>query len=165
MTKSYKSLRAWREEGFVYRLPSAGVEVRLRRVALDQLVAAGQIPDFLTPMAYKVLFQQLGGPEPDFKSDAEFIQLVNIIATAALLEPRIVDNPQADDEIALEDLDFGDRTAIYMIAKQPLEVLHRFRASQTGDVATVEDSQGNGAKAIEPVTDSGATVALDSATV
>ena len=58
MTKSYKSLRAWREEGFVYKLPSAGVEVRLRRVALDRLVEAGQIPDFLTPLTYKELFEQ-----------------------------------------------------------------------------------------------------------
>ena len=91
--------------------------------------------------------------------------MVNIIATAALLEPRIVDDPQADDEIALDDLDFGDRTAIYMIAKQPLEVLHRFRLQQEGTMATVENGQGNGATAIEPIADSGATVAVGGPTV
>jgi len=115
---------------------------------LDRLAAAGKIPDFLTPMVYKLTFHQLGAPEPEFKSDEEFIELVNIVAPAALLEPRIVENPQSPDEIALDDLDFGDRTAIYMLAKQPLEVLHRFRLQQAGDVEPLPDS-GNNAQPTE----------------
>jgi len=132
-----------REEGYVIKLITSGNTVRLRPVALDMLIASGSIPDILTPAAAKILWD---GPDAGLiaarsEIDHEFIDLVNVVVPAAMLYPRVVDTPQADDEISLDDLDFSDKVAIYQLAIQPAAVLRRFRDQQATDVELVRDGQ------------------------
>jgi hypothetical protein len=161
--------REWRqlreqlkEEGVLYQLPSSMNWIRLRLVSIDALMLAGRIPDFLTPLAASVLWQPKWITQDeaqkileDAKSAREYIELINIIVPAAMMEPRIVDNPQADDEISLDDLDIHDRFHIFNLAKQPQGWLHRFRHEQAANVEPVHDSEAE-QPATEPAsTDSG----------
>jgi len=139
-----------REDGYVIKLVTSGNSVRLRPVALDMLIATGSIPDILTPAAAKILWD---GPDAGLiaernEIDREFIALVNTIVPAAMLYPRVVDTPQADDEISLDDLDFSDKVAIYQLAIQPAAVLRRFCDQQKADVEPVHDGQDD-----EPATE------------
>jgi hypothetical protein len=138
--------RKAREEGYIVRLPSSGNHARLRPVALDVLIMSGKIPDILTPAAARTLWDSpsVGSIAERAEIDREFIEMINIVVPAAMMEPRIVDNPQAEDEISLADLDFGDKVAIYQLAIQPAEVLRRFRDGQAADLASVSDSDQDG---------------------
>lgn len=135
--------RDWRKprvEGMTITLPSGNVVV-CRPVQMDQLLAAGKIPDFLSPLVADLIWQTVALAKADAESDKNFIELLNIMAVASFVNPRIVDDPQADDEIALDDLEFSDKLAIYMIAKQPLAVLHRFRVTENPAMEPVQQGE------------------------
>lgn len=140
--------RAWRqarERGEVVRLPSGNV-VRLRAVALDAMILAGDLPDLLTPIAAKSLWTEANETEigNSLSLAKGYAELVHRIIPLAMMDPRVVDNPTADDEITLADLDFGDKVAIFQIATQPAEVLARFRAQQAAVLAAIHHGQNNG---------------------
>lgn len=140
----------WRKarlEGHVVRLPSGNV-ARVRPVPMDLLITGGKIPDILTPIAARALWVDTDaetiGNETEMAKG--FIELVNLIAPLALVEPRVVAKPTGDDEIALEDMEFSDRLAVFSLATQPSEVLRRFRDEPAGDVEPVRHGDGDGAE-------------------
>jgi hypothetical protein len=110
-------------------LAYSGLAVEVGAVQLDQLLLAGKIPDLLTPLVAEALWEPVGqGKNTDeLASQKGFYELVNCVVRAALVSPRVVDNPTADDEIGIEHLPFLDKVLIYRTATQPLGVLHRFR--------------------------------------
>lgn len=136
--------RAPREQGFVVKLPSGNV-ARLRPVALDVMIASGQLPDILTPIAAKALWTETETDKiaNEIELAKGFADLVNVVLPAAMMEPRVVDNPQADGEISADDVEFQDKLAVFQLATQPVEVLRRFCAGQAADVAVVPDSEGD----------------------
>lgn len=150
---------AWRKprtEGYVVTLPSGNV-VRLRPAALDVLIASGKIPDLLTPAAADALWSSENldsAAVKDILAKAErakdFIALVSLVVRASVIEPKIVDDPKADDEIALSDIEFSDKVIIYQLAIQPSVVLSSFRSGQAPDVAIVPDSEGDGQPTEQP---------------
>lgn len=138
--------RTWRQprqEGFVVVLPS-GNAARLRPVALDQMILAGKLPDLLTPLAAKTLWTNTDEAEIGNQIELAkgFAQLVNMIVPLAMMEPKIVEDPLADDEIAIEDIDFGDKVAVFQLATQPATFLRAYRDQQAANVATVSNGQG-----------------------
>lgn len=152
---------AWRQprtEGYTKELPSGAV-ARLRPVSPDQLIAGGEVPDILTPLVLKMLFQGSDGselsrltqPEQVLVHAGETVKLINAICRLAFVQPRIVDDPQSDDEISIDDVAIIDRSFVFQLATQPAEVLRDFRLSPTiTDVATVPDEQGDGEPAQRP---------------
>lgn len=144
--------RTWRqprEEGFVKVLPSGNV-ARLRPVDMSVLLESGEIPDILTPMAVSAIMdgadtEKLANPDDLAKHTTEMIRFFNLVCKAAFLEPRIVEVPQNDDEINIEDVELSDRSFVYALVTQPVEVLRSFRLSETPDVDPVSDSQDDGA--------------------
>lgn len=136
-----------REEGYLVTLPSGNV-ARLRPVALDMLVVAGQIPDILTPMAARALWgvEEEDGKEGDktLEDAVEYIEFVNLIAKAAMLEPRICDGEKASEGcITLEDLEFDDRVAIQRVALLPASQMRRFRDRQAANVEAIPDGESD----------------------
>ena len=141
--------RAQRAATTVTQLAYSGLTVEIGHVQLDQLLLTGKIPDVLTPIVASVLWSTVGQGkgEDEIRAEKGFYELVNSVVTAALVSPRIVSNPTQDDEIAIDDLDFGDKIVIYTIAIQPTEVLHRFRQGENTDVDTLQQSE-----ALQPAT-------------
>lgn len=145
--------RSAREQGYLKQLPS-GNWARLRPVALDRLLISGEVADLLTPLVVKMVmdgadtvsldtFLNNATAERTLGTVAETIQLLDLVCRAAFVEPRIVDNPQADDEISLADLSLEDKGLAFSLAMQPAEELRRFRLEPTPDVATVPDRDQN----------------------
>lgn len=136
-----------REEGYIVTLPS-GLQPRLRPVALDVLIMAGEIPDLLSPIAAKMLWSETNVEQ--IADVAELAtgtaKLMNIVCKAAFLYPRIVDEDPGDDEITLEDVSFADKSIVFQLAIQPAEVLRKFRDEQAAGMVTVPDGQDDGAK-------------------
>jgi hypothetical protein len=101
------------------RLPSLGPEERvlMRKPNLLSMVKEskdGQPVDLLTGLILESA--QNGGvvkmPEPDAKNLPKLRSAMEEICRACLVSPRIVDNPQAEDEIGIDDLTDIDKVFI-----------------------------------------------------
>jgi len=150
-----------REEGFLLDLPSGNV-VRIRPVALDVLLRQGEIPDLLTPFVAKMVYQGVDTDELDSllsaekltEQSTEMLVLIDAVVTAAFLEPRIVAEPQADDEISIADVELADRGTVFSLAVLPANELRRFLERQAASVEPVPDGDGDGAETEQPSPDS-----------
>lgn len=136
----------WRKQAAtttITTLAYSGMVVEIGHVQLDQLLLSGKIPDVLTPVVASVLWASVGQgkSEDEIRAEKGFYELVNSVVTAALVNPRVVANPTQDDEIAIADMDFGDKIVVYTIATQPLAVLHRFRQIEEPDVEPLPEGE------------------------
>lgn len=160
MAKQQPTMAAWRkarkerQEGIPQTLIS-GVEVRMRSVSPDKLLRGGSLPDVLTPLVVRSLYEDVREELDAFtftqREDAaealRMIDSVNVVCQEALVWPRIVDDPQNEDEISIDDLSLSDRMWIFRLAFMPAEVLSSFRYQQEGDVEGAADKQGDRNKA------------------
>lgn len=141
--------RAMREQGVVQRLLS-GRTVRLRTVTPDRLLKLGHLPDILTPLVTKMIYQDVNDqelkqfiqPRDTVTETLELLESLRIVCEAGLISPRIVDNPQADDEIRIDDLTLAERGYVFRLVFQPAEVLRTFRYEPTRDVDAAHKEQG-----------------------
>lgn len=140
-----------REEGFTLELPSGNV-ARIRPVALDVLLRNGDVPDLLTPWVAKTIYEGVDTDELDkllsvdtlVEQSEGMLALIDAICAAAFVEPRIVEDPQADDEIAIADVELQDRGAVFSLAVLPAQALRSFLERQAAGVAPVPDGDGDG---------------------
>ncbi len=137
-----------REEGIIVPLPSGNV-ARLRPVALDVMISSGKLPDMLTPIAVKTLWTEMGGEEISnaVEMATQMADLFHIVCKASFIEPKIVDDPQEEDEIAIDDISFTDKGFVFNLAIQPAEVLRKFRDEQIGSLAALSSDTGDKPKA------------------
>lgn len=136
---------AWRkprEQGEIVTLPSGNV-ARLRPVAVDALLAAGRIPDLLSGIAAKALWTETGTASIAEQAEQAkgFADLINLIVPLAMLEPRVVDAPEGDGEISLDDVEFSDKIAIFQLATGGSTLLRTFRRDQEKRLAVVPDGE------------------------
>lgn len=143
--------RRAREEGYTVPLPSGKVAT-LRPVALDQLLRNGSIPDLLSPVAARALWQETDSDKiaENPKLNKDYLELIDLIVPLALMMPKVVENPKGEGEIAFEDIDFMDKVGIFNLAIQPAELLKTFRDQQESRLSTLRDSKNNIEQA-EPV--------------
>lgn len=150
--------RRARERGFPFKLPSGRI-ARLCPAPLDRIMQSGEVPNLLLPIVSSVLWAQVGVQAELNEVELEaaerkyMLELCALIVPLALVYPRVVDNPAAEDEIHIDDLDFGDKQAIYTVAKLPAEVLGKFCLQQNVDVAPLPAVQTLGDEPIEGAQD------------
>lgn len=152
MTKTAKptpasEFRQMREQGVLQTLPS-GRAVRLRTVTPDRLLRLGKIPDILTTLVVRMVYEDV--PNDDLNTflvakekvtDAlEVVESLRVVCEAGLLEPSI---GPGDDQISIDDLTLAERGWIFKLVFQSAEVLTRFRLEQTPDVAALPDGEGD----------------------
>ena len=143
-----------RERGVLQTLPSGRV-VRLRTVTPDRLLRAGKVPDILTPLVIKMIYEEVANEELDAFLAAKTkiadalatVESLRVVCEAGLLDPRVVDastgSALADDEISIDDLTLAERGWIFKLVFQSTEVLQRFRLGQAPDVDAVPDGEGD----------------------
>ena len=149
-----------REEGFLLALPS-GNSAKIRPVALDVLLRQGKVPDLLTPFVAKMIYEGVDTDELDkllsveklAEQSDEMLALIDAICAAAFLEPRIVAEPQAEDEIAIEDVELADRGTVFSLAMLPANDLRRFLDRQAASLEPVSDGNGDGPAPEQPAAD------------
>lgn len=141
-----------REEGYTVELLTGKVAT-LRPVALDVLLAEGEIPNMLRGLATQTLWEgppDLGDPEGDkearrrwYDEMAEIMpdtmRLYNLICKAAFLHPKVVDDPQGDDEISVEDIEVNDKMLVFQVVTQGVQTLRKFRDGQAAGLEPVSD--------------------------
>lgn len=153
-----------REQGFLKVMPS-GNKAYLRPITPAALMQhMGEIPDHLTPIVADMIFggvtydkvrQMIDSMTPEAAQDslqraAKSVEFANTLCKIAFVSPRVVDNPQAEDEIAPGDIDLADRFFVLTLTMQPVEVLRSFRWEPVTDVEAVPDSDEAGTEAKLP---------------
>lgn len=132
------------EEGVIVELPSLHT-IRMRPVALDVLLSSGKIPDLLTPLASKTLWDvmPLDKAQTDFKLAGDLTKLMDIVVPAAVLEPKIYlgTGELPKGHIRLEHLSIFDKVCIFQVAIQPVSVLDSFRGKQIGNLESLLTEQ------------------------
>ncbi len=139
---SGKAWRSAREEGIPIRFPSGNV-ARIRPMETDFFVLHGKIPDDLSESVIKMMN---GSPErPDIPVDKildtmkdQWVPFLNQLCTYAFVNPKVVSDPQGDDEISVDDIAYTDKLVVYRLFSLPAQTLRKFREKQVGDVASVE---------------------------
>jgi hypothetical protein len=141
----------WRREtrdGFVVQLPSGNV-VKMRPVALDVMITNGDIPDLLTPVAAKTLWKEMDAN--DIGDAVELAtgvaELFGIVCKASFVDPCIVDNPQVDNEISLDDIDFYDKAFVFQMATRGVSELKKFCERQARGMESVQPDEDSKHKA------------------
>lgn len=157
---------AWREPrqaGVPVQLPSGNI-ARIRPVEPQALLKQGEIIDILTPLVAKMLFQgadasaetieaiignamQPADDNPDELKEtaaklADLERVCDIVCKAAFVDPRVVDDPQAENEIAPDDIELADKIQIFTLALRGAAALRHFRYEPNGNVEPVLDEQG-----------------------
>jgi hypothetical protein len=118
----------------------SGLQVQMRSVRPELLLRSGKLPDILTPIVLKTLYEsateELDAYLFDQREQAEdalkMIEGVDAVCEQALVDPSIVPY-----------LSLNDRMWIFKLAFMPAEVLSRFRLGQTRDVEVGADGEGD----------------------
>lgn len=129
-----KTWRKKREEGAVGKLPSGRI-VRGRTVLPSHILDLGEeVPDTLTTLALKLFYGKalrddvLGfhDTSEDKAQALKVAQALKIVTRAFLLEPRVVNEPLADDEIHIDDVEPQDQAFIFDVAFLGADALTEF---------------------------------------
>ena len=131
--------RRLREEGEPVELPSKHVAC-LRPISLLLLLERGKVPDTLSGMVSQLILKG-GKPAATLETYQDFAELISWVCHIAFIEPRIVDDPQEDNEISIDDVGFEDRVFVFNWAQKEVQYLMPFRPEPSGDVADVAGSQ------------------------
>jgi hypothetical protein len=139
--------KTWRT-GTPTMLPSGNVAA-LRRPSVFTLVADDDAPDFLK----RIVIENINGRKKTANGKDEFeITAENLpqltrtlekVCMACFASPRIVEHPEAEDEISIADVSDGDRIAVFQwLIGGRLEAAQTFPAQQVGDVPALPDGDG-----------------------
>lgn len=154
---SGKTWREAREQGVEVRLPS-GNEVRIRPMEVDFFILNGEIPDVLAPVINLMINAKpyslpLGPGEETTEVEKwkKWVTFLNTLVTFALISPKVVENPQADDEISIDDIGYGDKMLVYQFFSRPAQILRGFREQQNKPLELMAAPGSNG-QTVQPDT-------------
>lgn len=141
---SGKAMRAMREQGVVLLFPS-GNYYRVRTLGAANLLRLGNLPNPLLAFAIDALYNGITEEKVDNflalrekeEMALEFLESLRVICEAMFMEPRIVENPQADDEVTIEDVEPIDQGWAFKLAFAPAQALRPFRLEPQADVVSV----------------------------
>jgi hypothetical protein len=140
-----KAMRAMREQGIILTFPS-GNNYRVRVPGAAGLLKRGNLPNILITYATEMWYEgdSDGKRYENFiaandKSERalETIASFKVVCQEMFMDPRIVDDPQGDDEITIDDLSPQDQTWAFWLAFIDAKALGTFRSQQAPDVVGV----------------------------
>jgi hypothetical protein len=137
---------AWRKTELL-TLPSGNVARVKDPDVISMISEDGEVPPIFLALAKggKNAEKELGLAEI-----ADMMPLLNRVATAALLEPRIAEQPQGEGEIALSDLTTVDKFGIFHWTMEAFSKLKNFRSQPTLTLATLPDGTSDLPKSSRP---------------
>lgn len=135
----------------------SGNTAMIRPIQADFFLRVGRIPDALAPLMNTIIS---GGsyeldipPLEELEKKRGWIDFLNQLVTYAFVTPKVVENPQADDEISVDDLSYLDKFFVYQHFTLPAAKLRTFREEQAEPVVTMDASTSNGHSGLQTLAD------------
>ena len=145
MSSTLERLREMRNGGIDQTLPGTGRVVKLRSVDPSDVLREGKMPDILTPLLVRGIYEELGTRQTlDFltterstlEAALQMADSINFIAKKALV-----------DDTQIEELTLGEKRWIFQLVLGPAEILANFRLEPEDDVESVAEGED-----LQPVT-------------
>ena len=153
MTTTASERRRVREQGIEITFPEYGDVVAIRPMDETFFFKHGMIPDFLAPTVNEMI--GTGQAKlPTVEKNQEWLNWLDNLVKWAYISPKVVDEPQGDDEISIEEVGYSDKVFLYGLFGRPANVLRSFRDAQRKSVAVVDVAKNNGHHAVEVAADS-----------
>lgn len=113
-----------RTEGYLVQLPSGKV-ARVRPVGPEVFVTLKRIPMVIGDL----LMGNDSTVEIDFTTPenlGQWIEVLDAITKGCFVVPKVVDNPVAEDEIALADVELLDKAFLFNLFGKPARAIETF---------------------------------------
>lgn len=141
-----KAMREMREAGVVLPFPS-GNNYRVRLVGAARLLRRGSLPNVLLSFAIDAIYNGVSVEKLDAfltlqdkeENVLEFMKSLRIICEEMFMDPLVVENPTADNEVFIDDIAPIDQGWAFKLAFAPAEALRPFRAESESDVVSVPE--------------------------
>lgn len=143
-----KAMREMREQGVVLAFPS-GNYYRVRNPTAAGLLRRGNMPNVLLTFVIDAFYSGATQEKVDkFLSAQEkeenvlaLMESFAVICKEMLMEPRVVEDAQADDEVTMMDIPLVDQLWAFNLTFVPAEELYPFRPQSQSDVGSVPIAQ------------------------
>jgi hypothetical protein len=128
-------------------MPS-GNRVILRPFGWSLLLRKGRIPNVLLPIVNDILDgKQVSIPTTTLDEKKAFYELLDDLCYVAYVHPRVVDDPQAEDEVSVDDIEDDDKLFLWTMIGAGISQMRSFRPEQVIDLVAslARELHGEGA--------------------
>lgn len=132
-----QKIRRMRQEGHEQIIPDTERVVRIRTVEAKELLKLGKMPDVLTPLVVRSVYDEL-----PYAAIREFFEMKSqdLAQAAQMLESiDLVCGLSIVDGTEIEDLTMSEKRWIFRLAMGPAETLVNFRYEPDVDVGLVDE--------------------------
>lgn len=141
----------WRVTGTLVELPS-GNKAKLRRFNIFYLMKEGKVPNHLESIVQSFISSPAGpdlGALVQKKENLDaMLELLEITAKSCFVDPKVVDNPAAENEIGFAEIALDDLLYVWGWAQGEVASLDSFREDQERAVAGFLSGEGLPGKAL-----------------
>lgn len=138
MTENIVELIAqMREKGVEQMLPPTERKILLRSLDVETLLLQGKVPDILTPLVIKSVYQDM-----DDDSLIDFLKAKEVSVGEAIKHLEAIDYVVElciADDTRVKDLTIGERRWIFRLVMMPAEILVTFRFQPFADVESLPE--------------------------
>ena len=126
-------------KGWTQIMPGTNREIRLRTVDCVELLREGKVPDILTPLIVKSVYQELGDSDTRRYLEASREKVEDAISLADSID--FICTKAITDGTKVKDLTMAEKRWIFRLVLGPAELLVTFRLEQDDDVEIVDEGQ------------------------
>jgi hypothetical protein len=130
-----EALEEMKSRGTEIEIPGTGRLVRLRTLDAESLLREGKIPDILTPLVIKSVYEELSDRE--VRSVLAQSRGSKEDALAMMEAIEFVAEKSIADSTKVKGLTLGEKRWIFRLAMEPAELLVTFRYDPNADVEPV----------------------------
>src|SRR5574338_294558 len=132
-------LHEMRERGIEQRIPGTDRVVRLRALDAPSLLREGKMPDILTPLVIRSVYQDLsdqelrnflGQPKGSVTDALSLLETMDFVCERSIM-----------DDTSLADLTLGEKRWIFRLVMGPAELLCTFRYDPALDVEYLDEGE------------------------
>jgi hypothetical protein len=139
-----------RDAGVEIQFPEYGDWVAIRPMDEAFFFKQGMIPDFLAPFINEMIATGQA-KMPTIEKNEEWLKFLDSLVRFSFVNPKVVDDPQADNEIGIDEVGYADKCFLYGLFGRPANILRAFRDQQTKPVAVVPPAKADGRPTVEVV--------------
>lgn len=145
---SAKKLRGMRETGVAMPFPSGNV-YRVRPPTVAGLLKRGDLPNVLLAFVVDAFYNGTNAAKvqaflsvQDKRENAlDLLNSFRIVCEEMWMEPKIVANPQADNEVAIDDIPAEDQLFAFQVTFLGVEAVRPFRSESERGVESISGAE------------------------
>lgn len=114
---------------------SSGYTVEIRPLGYDLILKCDHVPDVITSLVVRAFKGEAVSLEvSEFKQAQEYVEFLDTCCELCFVHPQVVSQPEGEDQISPDQLEFDDKVAIFGFLGKSRRWLELFRDQQSANV-------------------------------